>query len=255
MSEDNVTPRPKTLANTATKCGSCIYFRMIHPKTKGICTDVWKVKHKSTACIDYEHHIDPDTYRSDSRVQVYNNMPCCNTDDVHTWQDEVRSLSGNVFQRSVIRDGTNTRIAPIRAVLRRDTDTSILIPFFEEVQRYRDRVTEIFSMVLARQGQVDLAIQTAEGHISTIFPELRQIKPEAIRQSVMRSIIQELYAVKSVLDTVHVQCENAIRNITAEHHALVEIQVSARSPVNIPKSVIEEKESGKYIPRKKNGRR
>lgn len=227
---------------------------MLHPKTKGMCIDVWKVKAKSTACVDYEHHIDPDVYRCDDRVLAYNSMPNCNIDDIHVWQNEIVSLSGNVFQRSVIRDGKNARIAPIRAVLRRDIDTSGLIPFFEEVQRYRDRVTEIFSMVLARQGQNDLAIQTAEAHISSTFPELRLIKPEAVRQSIMKSILHELYVVKNVLETVHVQCENALRNITAEHHALVEIQVSARSPVNIPKSLIEGKESGEFIPRKNRKR-
>ncbi len=240
---------------TKTRCGRCVYFRHAHPKWKSDCKDVFQVEKSTQACIDFELVIDPEHYKKHPDIRKYLEL-AEQFEMVVLLQEEVRSLSGRVFQKSQVRAGETKVLHPVRAVLRKENDTTALVAFFEQVQNIRDRVSEILSLTIASQGRLELILQPAESFLYTRFPEVKALKPEAVRISTVRAILSELHAAKTNLSTLHSQCEWAIKNSQAEHQALVEIQISTRSPVSMPHSRILSGESDE-LPRgdKRYGRK
>ena len=245
--------RPE-LVKGKTQCGNCIYLRGMHPKLLSACKDVYKVKPGSRACKDFVINTKPARYRSHPAISRYNSIPLTRFDNIPCLMEEVKSLAGSVFSKSQTRAGKKIELQRVKEVLRKEQDTSALIPFYEEVQRNRDRVSEIQSLSIMWQGEVTIITEEAEAFILGTFQELRILKPEAVRKATLRSILSEVYTLRVRVDSLHRQCDAALRNFYAQHNALMEIQISARTPVAIPKAALSERRVlGDVIPR--GGRR
>lgn len=235
-----------------TKCGRCSYFKGMHPKLLSSCSDVYDIDRKSTACEQFTVNVDPEYYRRNPSILKYNGIASDKYEEVHLLIEEVRGLAGSVFTRSETRSGKKEELRRVREVLRKQSDTSALIPFYEEVQAKRDRVSEIQSLAIQWEGELEIFLDESEAYIMSRFPETRTLKPEAVRKSIVRSILSEVNTSLSRVRTLHKQCDMALRNFSAQHNALIEIGVSARTPVNIPKYAMSEmKREGSFINRKK----
>jgi hypothetical protein len=242
--------RPNVLASKKVKCGQCLYFRGRHPKFKSDCQDIFSVEKSTVACVDFEYRINAHHYRKDLRILHFLEM-ASRYEGAQDLASEVKSLTGRVFSRSEIRSGKSKSLARVREVLFRSKDTSALVSFFDEVQRYRDRVSEIQSQAIEWKGDIDLLWREAESYLYSRYVEVTRLKPEGLRISTTRSILSEVYSCMVRVDALSDQCDAALKNLSAEHNALMEIQACARSPVlvsSIPKS--QRKIRGDYIARK-----
>jgi len=231
--------RPEEVAGTAI-CGRCIFYSALHPATMGPCKDTFSVTRTTRACVDFEIDVDPSYYRRISAVKKYNLLAGPYLEQLGDLIEEVQSLAGRVFSRAQTRAGNKRTMAPVLEVLRKHKDTSALIPFLEEVQRYRDRVSEIQSMAINWAGEIGVIREKAESYMYSKFSETRTVKPEAIRKATISSVLAELQEAHDRVDVLLKQCDAALRNFSAQHNALIEIQVSARTPVAIPKVALSE---------------
>lgn len=248
--------RPPLVSGKKTKCGRCVYFRSHHPKLQGDCRDVYGVKSKTRACEDFTLDVNPSYYRGHPAVKKYNEIAEDRYEEVPLLVEEVRNKAGSTFTRSQTRAGKKKELRRVLEVLKKEEDTSALIPFLEEVQANRDRVSEIQSRAIQWHGEIEEIVKDAESFLISKFPEIRGLKPEAVRKSIMHAILAQVYHTKARIESLHNQCDAALRNFYAQHNALIEIQVSARSPVNIPGySLSKMKEEGKSPIRRKRGRR
>lgn len=253
--KSDILDRPE-LVRGKTQCGNCIHLRGMHPKLLSACKDVYDITSSSRACKDFVINTKPGRYRTHPAVIRYNRIPAIRFDEIPELMEEVKSLAGTVFSRSHTRAGEKVELQRVKEVLRKEKDTSALIPFFEEVQRYRDRVSEIQSLSIMWQGEITIISEEAEAFVLGRFQELRALKPEAVRKATIRSILSEIYTLRIRVDSLHKQCDAALRNFYAQHNALMEIQVSARTPVAIPKSAISDRKVlGEVIPRGKKRRK
>lgn len=211
-------------------CGDCEYLTGYNPSFKGNCQEVFDVSSRSRACVKFSLLIRPRRYRRDADIAVY-----IKTAEKYAFLgdllDEATTLArSGVFvtlKRGKDRDDLVTDAADLLESMGNERNN--LAPLYEKIQRMRDRAIAILAEAKMAARDLDTIFDRASSTLLRKYPEVREVKPAAVRSQVVDDILDSIDRHQVMADSLTEVCELVVRNAQSAHSAVLEIQASFNS--------------------------